>query len=134
MDLDEFKSLFKALKASLAKSNLGGVFFREHLTDLCTDVWPDANPEAGPPPIETPIRTMEANGACWHMIGGASAVATQHAGDIDKAEEEERERKVQDRIKKMGKMKGKVQDDFNFSRIFAARQAGYKGPMGTFDG
>jgi len=130
LGIEEFAQLFKALKASLAKSNLGGVFFREHLTDLCTDMWQDENPEAGAPPIETPVRTIEANGSCWHMIGGAGAVAQDHKEDMA---EEARQAKIDERIRKQGKMKNK-HDDFNFARIFAARQAGYKGPMGAFRG
>jgi len=136
LELEEFKSLFKALKVSLAKSNLGGVFFREHLIDLCTDVWDDANPKIGPPPIKSPIQTQaKGMGSCWHCIGGSDAVADEKRNREEQLEKRE-EKKV--KLTGYGAMSGggkpqgtaavvKKVDDFNFSRVFEARNAGYGG-------
>ena len=91
------------------------------MIDLTTDHWDDANPEAVPPPVLTPNHNYTtANN--WHSIGGMDAVAEETA-----ERQEARKEKEAARDKKIKKKKIQKQDDFNFSRIFAARQAGYKG-------
>jgi len=119
---DEFITVFMQFKTSLAKNHLGGKFFKEHLTDLATDHWDAANPEADPPPVQAVYDRP--NGATWHCIGGQMAVA-----ELTEDRVEAREAKTAEREAKKSKMGNKVKkrDDFNFSRVFAARQNGYKG-------
>ena len=145
----EFVTMFRQFKTNLAQNNLGGPFFKapsdgplpatveptlltrrpsltrillpqEHLIDLTTDYWDDANPEAVPPPVLTPNNNYT-TGDRWHCLGA-----------IDQAEKEVAEAKKQAAAEKRAGKKKKIQkdDDFNFARIFAARQAGYKGVVG----
>jgi len=69
--------------------------------------------------------STSAQGSTWHQIGGMSSVAAELAEDKAEAVIAE---KAESRNGKKNKIR--KQDDFNFSRIFAARQAGYKGVVG----
>jgi len=117
LTVDEWVTVFKALKFNLAKHNLGGKFFLTHLEDLCVSVWDHANDEAGEPPVVQEIATYN-QGAIWHTIGGKSAVQAEQAESRVKLDAYETKSKMK---------KVKKHDDFNFSKIFAARQAGYTG-------
>jgi len=97
--------------------------WQEHLIDLTTDYWDEANPEAVAPPILTPNNNYQTS-KTWHCIGAMDQAAKEAAEAKKKTAEEARANK---------KKKIQKQDDFNFSRIFAARQAGYKGVIGGSD-
>ena len=116
---DEFRELFGKFKASLARSQLGGKFFRDHLTDLALDAWDDANPEVGKPPIQAPTRDYT-QGDCWHCLAGTQAVQQELEARQSLLHAQAEKEKARNR--KANKMNCK-RDDFIFNNVFAKKRA-----------
>jgi len=137
IDKVEFRDIMKGFKASLARSNLGGKFFRNHLNDLVLDHWNEDDEDKLPPiygQIRSYAQTAE-TGSNWHAMGGDEAMKKQVREFHEKKAEEDAKPKPCIKQKESGRKekavkytqvapkRAKVQSDFNFSRTFASKRA-----------
>jgi len=139
IDKEEFRGIMKSFKASLARSNLGGKFFRNHLNDLVLDHWnEDDTAEHDLPPIHGQVRSyaqIAETGSNWHSMGGDEAMKQQVREFHEKKAIEDAKPKPCIKQKESGRKekavkytrvapkRAKVQSDFNFSQTFASKRA-----------
>jgi len=139
IDKEEFRGIMKSFKASLARSNLGGKFFRNHLNDLVLDHWnEDDTAEHDLPPIHGQVRSyaqIAETGSNWHSMGGDEAMKQQVREFHEKKAIEDAKPKPCIKQKESGRKekavkytrvapkRAKVHSDFNFSQTFASKRA-----------